>query len=124
MASAIEFSVDPIVDARPGINSMQLYRHFRQSYGDATWAAPPDVWSEVDPACLTRKILSLAGCLWTHGRQRDTGSVTTFSGFSPSVIHPLAKFRVICEDPIVVAARMVYRLVYFLGSLFKGRLGT
>lgn len=28
-----------------------------------------DVRSEVDPACLTRKILNLAGGAWTHGQQ-------------------------------------------------------
>lgn len=70
------------------------------------------------------KDLRLAGCLWTHGQQKDPGSVTTLAGLSPSVIHLQAKFRVICEDPIVAAARMLYWLVYFLGSLLNGRLGA
>lgn len=85
---------------------------------------PPGVWSEVDPACLTREILSLVGRLRTHGQQRHPECVTTLAGLSPGVIHLLAKFRVICEDPIVAAARVVYRRVHFLGSLFKDRLGA
>lgn len=39
-------------------------------------------------------------------------------------MHLQERFRVVCEDQIVTAARMVYQLDYLLRSLFKGRLGV
>lgn len=84
---------------------------------------PPGAWSEVGPACLTRKILSLVGRLWIDGQQRHP-ECSRLAGLSPSVIHHLAKFRETCEDLIFAAACVVYQQVPFLGSLFKGYLGA